>query len=51
LQVNNRQIIHSKMKEHFARLRDGLDRYEEKCEQTLSTLLKKQEAKVTKIQD
>ena len=39
------------MKEHFGKLRDIMDKYEESCEQNLSDLLSKQDEKIKSIQD
>jgi hypothetical protein len=39
------------MKEHFGKLRDIMDKYEESCENHLSDLLKKQDEKIKNIQD
>jgi hypothetical protein len=51
IQQGNRQIIQNKMKEHFGKLRDIMDKYEESCENHLSDLLKKQDEKIKAIQD
>ena len=37
------------MKEHFGKLRDIMDKYEETCENHLSDLLKKQDEKIKNI--
>ena len=37
------------MKEHFGKLRDIMDKYEETCEQNLSDLLSKQDEKIKSI--
>jgi len=37
------------MKEHFQKIRNIMDEYEQKCEENLSGLLKKQEDKIKVI--
>ena len=37
------------MKEHFGKLREIMDQYEESCENHLSDLLKKQDEKIKNI--
>ena len=39
------------MKEHFGKLREIMDKYEESCESHLSELLRKQDEKIKNIQD
>lgn len=39
------------MKEHFTKLREIMDRYEEQSEKQLSDLLKKQDERLGAIQD
>lgn len=51
IQQGNRQIIQNKMKEHFTKLRDVMDKYEESCEQHLAELLKRQDEKIKAVQE
>ena len=39
------------MKEHFGKLREIMDKYEETCENHLADLLSKQDDKIKSIQD
>ena len=39
------------MKEHFSKLRDILDKYEEQSEKQLTELLQKQDERLSDIQD
>lgn len=51
IQQGNRSIIHNKMKEHFSKLRQILDTYEEQSEKQLTELLQKQDERLSDIQD
>jgi len=49
IQQGNRQIIQSKMKEHFGKLREIMDDYEQECEANLGKLLNQQQEKIKSI--